>query len=156
MQVQTDNNVDYNVGTIIDAFVYNTIAQWYNEDMANDTMPLSPVAGAGQAPSQNPFATMTITTPWVLTVLGVGAGLLVVGLVSLLCACCCQGPSRPPAKSVDMVAAPAGKRQGQGHFWGGSGSLPDSPSHRPAGMLWDQGSRQFMVQGMAGSHQEVR
>ena len=46
VQVQTDNNVDYNVGTLIDDFVYNTIAQWYNEDMGpNDTLPLAPSAG---------------------------------------------------------------------------------------------------------------
>ena len=94
LQVQTDGDVDYNVGTLVDAFVYNTIAQWYNEDMSNETMPLSPVAGAGRASKPSPFSTMTLTTPWVLAVLGVGAGLLVMGLVSLMCTFCCRG-SRP-------------------------------------------------------------
>ena len=31
-QVSTSDNQDINVGTKINAFVYNTIAQWYNED----------------------------------------------------------------------------------------------------------------------------
>ena len=158
MQVQTNNDMDYNVGTIVDAFVYNTIAQWYNEDMGNETMPLSPAAGSNRASKPSPFATMMITTPWVLAVLGTGAGLLVCGLVSLLCATCCRS-SRPSAKSVDMVAPRSGKggKQvvSQCQFWGMSGSLPDSP-HHPAGVLWDQGSRQFMVHGLASSSQEVR
>ena len=32
MQVSTSDNQDINVGTKINAFVYNTLAQWYNED----------------------------------------------------------------------------------------------------------------------------
>ena len=31
LQVSTSNNDEYNVGTQIDTFVYNTLAQWYNE-----------------------------------------------------------------------------------------------------------------------------
>lgn len=55
MQVQTDSEVDYNVGTLIDDFVYNTIAQWYNEDMGpNNTLPLSPSPGGQHPISSSP------------------------------------------------------------------------------------------------------
>ena len=33
---------DYNVGTEVDSFVYNTVAQWYNEDGENGTLPMAP------------------------------------------------------------------------------------------------------------------
>jgi hypothetical protein len=55
VQVSTSDNQDINVGTKIDSFVYNTIAQWYNEDAAaagsNDTLPAAP--SGPQPPPQN-------------------------------------------------------------------------------------------------------
>ena len=33
---------DYNVGTEVDSFVYNTVAAWYNEDGENGTLPMAP------------------------------------------------------------------------------------------------------------------
>lgn len=55
-QVSTSDNQDINVGTKINAFVYNTLAQWYNEDMksegSNNTLPAAP-SGQQPAPSDN-------------------------------------------------------------------------------------------------------
>ena len=49
--MSTSNGQDINVATKVDAFVYNTIAQWYNEDQAaagsNQTLPEAP---SGQQP----------------------------------------------------------------------------------------------------------
>eukprot|EP00884_Botryococcus_braunii_P022171 jgi/Botrbrau1/8638/Bobra.0196s0032.1 len=44
-KVSTSDNQAFNVGTKINAFVYNTIAGWYNEDAggnSNNTLPLAP------------------------------------------------------------------------------------------------------------------
>jgi hypothetical protein len=38
-QVSTSDNQAINVATKVDAFVYNTIAQWYNEDAKARTLP---------------------------------------------------------------------------------------------------------------------
>lgn len=50
-QVSTSDGQDINVATKVDAFVYNTLAQWYNEDAtaegSNDTLPEAP---SGQQP----------------------------------------------------------------------------------------------------------
>ncbi len=51
LQVSTSDGQDINVATKVDAFVYNTLAQWYNEDQAaagsNQTLPAAP---SGQQP----------------------------------------------------------------------------------------------------------
>lgn len=49
--MSTSDGQDINVATKVDSFVYNTIAQWYNEDQAaagsNQTLPEAP---SGQQP----------------------------------------------------------------------------------------------------------
>ena len=51
LEGSTSDGQDINVATKVDAFVYNTLAQWYNEDQAaagsNQTLPAAP---SGQQP----------------------------------------------------------------------------------------------------------
>ncbi len=58
--MSTSDGQDINVATKVDAFVYNTLAQWYNEDQAaagsNQTLPAAP---SGQQPP--PAGTSTTT-----------------------------------------------------------------------------------------------
>lgn len=98
MQVQTSDGNDYNVGTMIDTFVYNTIAQWYNDDggdNGNKTLPLTPTAGtpgSGSSNSQNGLKNLKISTPWVIAVIAAGGGLLLVAIVV-----------RPPAREAECL-----------------------------------------------------
>ena len=68
---------DYNVGTMIDTFVYNTIATWYNEDggdNGNTTLPLAPSEGTpGSSPATSSgLKNLKISTPWVVAVIAAG------------------------------------------------------------------------------------
>jgi hypothetical protein len=68
VQVSTSDTQDINVATKIDAFVYNTIAQWYNEDArtdgSNDTLPAAP-SGPQPAPADNgPKTFLGIRLEW--------------------------------------------------------------------------------------------
>lgn len=55
MQVATSDGANMNVGTKLDAYVYNTLAAWYNEDMkaagSNATLPAAPSGPQPPAPA---------------------------------------------------------------------------------------------------------
>ncbi len=67
-QVSTSDNQDINVGTKINAFVYNTLAQWYNEDMAaaksNNTLPAAPSGPQPPPTNANPKTFLGVRLEW--------------------------------------------------------------------------------------------
>lgn len=77
VQVATNDGSEYNVGTMIDNFVYNTVATWYNEDggdNGNSTLPLTPSVGTPGSPTQSNsgLKNLKISTPWVVAVIAAG------------------------------------------------------------------------------------
>ncbi|KAK9814047.1 hypothetical protein WJX73_010381 [Symbiochloris irregularis] len=91
-KVATSDGSNYNVGTMIDPFVYNTIAQWYNEDggdNGNTTLPLAPQTGTpgSNSNSNNGIKNISISTPWVVAIIAAGGGLLLLALAAWIWTC---------------------------------------------------------------------
>ena len=136
-------------------------------------------AGVGGARASRSFLdSITITTPWVLAILGTAGALLLVGAVSLLVVCwprrrpadrpkgAAMGRVRPagapPAvlvvdrlsqAALGCLPAAADACPGAQRDVEAPGTLRPLPSQgdAPAGGLWHQGSRQWLVAGLQHS-----
>ena len=67
-QVSTSDGANMNVGTKLDAYVYNTLAAWYNEDMkaagSNATLPAAPSGPQPPAPASAKPRFLGLAVDW--------------------------------------------------------------------------------------------
>ena len=97
--ITLDNNEVLNVGIQMNAFVYNTIAGWYNED-ASEPLPLTPAPPS--SPAQHHSPNSIESGSWVrehiytIVVPAVIGAIILLGLLCCLISCCrrCCGRQR--------------------------------------------------------------
>ena len=67
-QVATSDGANMNVGTKLDAYVYHTLAAWYNEDMraagSNATLPAAPSGPQPPAPASSKQRFLGLVVDW--------------------------------------------------------------------------------------------
>jgi V8-like Glu-specific endopeptidase len=105
----TIGNTNYNVGTEMNPFVYNTIAQWYNED-ATEPLALTPAPPSAPVSHRSPsgngignWISNHLYVPILPAVIGGVVGLVLLFLLlKCLRRCCCQ-PRRPKQPPQPMV-----------------------------------------------------
>ncbi|KAK9838458.1 hypothetical protein WJX81_000661 [Elliptochloris bilobata] len=169
-KVATSDGANMNVGTKLDAYVYNTLAAWYNEDMkaagSNATLPAAPSGPQPPAPaSARPrFLGLAVdwTDPAFITVVAllVLAGVLVGGgavyTLCRLCECAMRPRAKPPLPPPAAITANG--RQPQQQFmtaapaYGSSNGTHGPPGRgasggQPQGVTYDSRTGMFLLNG---------
>lgn len=107
--ITVDDGDTLNVGTQMNAFVYNTIAQWYNED-SSEALPLTPAPPSAPASHHSPD---TDGSSWIhshlFAVIVPAVGGAIVGLLLLCCLVSCirRGCSGGRRKQLPVVGPQA-------------------------------------------------
>ncbi|BDA51220.1 probable glutamyl endopeptidase [Coccomyxa sp. Obi] len=167
-KVSTSDNQDINVGTKINAFVYNTLAQWYNEDLAaagsNNTLPAAPSGPQPPPANTNPKTFLGVRLEWNNPVfVAIVVALCCVGLAIAAGLLCCLNRACTRRRAATKVyygqdvrrTSRQRQQRQQQYMTNGGGAVTNGggsyPSHYAGGrehaVVYDERSGQFVVNG---------